>query len=157
VVLRDDSDFMRGARHLIELVEQESGPYFFPRAIEAGIPLTAEVAARIRLALADIAALIRIPASMDAPPTHLTRIAEQMAVDYPQFDRQALRDAVFFGYSWTHRQSVRPGRLRVEAFDVTERRIANDGNEVVPTVVIDGVAVTNPPPALVKERIAALS
>lgn len=36
-------------------------------------------------------------------------------------------------------------------------RSVNDGNEVVPTVVIDGVAVTNPPPAVVKERIAALS
>jgi len=32
-------------------------------------------------------------------------------------------------------------------------RSVNNGNEVVPTVVIDGVAHTNPPPALVKEAL----
>ena len=36
-------------------------------------------------------------------------------------------------------------------------RSVNDGNEVVPTVVIDGVALTNPPPAVVKERIETLA
>lgn len=36
-------------------------------------------------------------------------------------------------------------------------RSVNDGNEVVPTVVIDGIAITNPPPAVVKERIEALA
>lgn len=35
-------------------------------------------------------------------------------------------------------------------------RSVNEGNEVVPTVVIDGIALTNPPPAVVKERIEAL-
>jgi glutaredoxin-like protein len=35
-------------------------------------------------------------------------------------------------------------------------RSVNDGNETVPTVVIDGTPHTNPAPALVKERLAAL-
>ena len=34
-------------------------------------------------------------------------------------------------------------------------RSVNDGNETVPTVVIDGVALTNPRPAVVKERLTA--
>jgi len=34
-------------------------------------------------------------------------------------------------------------------------RSVNDGNETVPTVVIDGVAHTNPDPGLVRERLAA--
>jgi mycoredoxin len=33
-------------------------------------------------------------------------------------------------------------------------REANDGSETVPTVVLDGVAVTNPDPALVRDRLA---
>lgn len=32
-------------------------------------------------------------------------------------------------------------------------RSVNDGNETVPTVVIDGIPVTNPDPAVVKERL----
>ncbi|WP_409484340.1 glutaredoxin domain-containing protein [Arsenicicoccus dermatophilus] len=32
-------------------------------------------------------------------------------------------------------------------------RSVNDGNEVVPTVVMDGVPVTNPDPSLVQERL----
>ncbi len=35
-------------------------------------------------------------------------------------------------------------------------RSVNDGNETVPTVVIDGTPHTNPRPALVKERLATL-
>ena len=34
-------------------------------------------------------------------------------------------------------------------------RSVNDGNEVVPTVVIDGVPHTNPDPELVRERLAS--
>ncbi|MGB3187201.1 MAG: glutaredoxin domain-containing protein [Ornithinimicrobium sp.] len=34
-------------------------------------------------------------------------------------------------------------------------RGANDGNETVPTVVLDGVPVTNPDPQLVKDKLAA--
>lgn len=34
-------------------------------------------------------------------------------------------------------------------------RSVNDGNETVPTVVIDGVAHTNPDPGLVRKRLAA--
>ncbi|WP_265444816.1 glutaredoxin domain-containing protein [Flexivirga meconopsidis] len=34
-------------------------------------------------------------------------------------------------------------------------RSVNDGNEVVPTVVIDGIPMTNPDPAVVKEALAA--
>ncbi len=34
-------------------------------------------------------------------------------------------------------------------------RKSNDGNEVVPTVVLDGIPVTNPDPKLVKEKLAA--
>lgn len=34
-------------------------------------------------------------------------------------------------------------------------RSVNDGNEVVPTVVLDGTPHTNPDPATVKERLAA--
>lgn len=33
-------------------------------------------------------------------------------------------------------------------------RQANDGNEVVPTVLLDGIPVTNPDPKLVKEKLA---
>ncbi|QFG70110.1 NrdH-redoxin [Ornithinimicrobium pratense] len=33
-------------------------------------------------------------------------------------------------------------------------RSVNDGNEVVPTVVIDGTPHTNPDPALVRDRLA---
>nr|WP_131106411.1 MULTISPECIES: glutaredoxin domain-containing protein [unclassified Ornithinimicrobium] len=33
-------------------------------------------------------------------------------------------------------------------------RSVNDGNEVVPTVVIDGTPHTNPDPALVKDRLS---
>lgn len=33
-------------------------------------------------------------------------------------------------------------------------RSVNDGNEVVPTVVMDGIAVTNPKPALVAEKLS---
>ncbi len=32
-------------------------------------------------------------------------------------------------------------------------RSANDGNETVPTVVMDGIPVTNPSPTLVKEKL----
>lgn len=32
-------------------------------------------------------------------------------------------------------------------------RSVNDGNETVPTVVIDGIPVTNPSPVVVKERL----
>lgn len=32
-------------------------------------------------------------------------------------------------------------------------RSVNDGNEVVPTVVLDGIAVTNPKPSLVVDRL----
>jgi len=34
-------------------------------------------------------------------------------------------------------------------------RSVNEGNETVPTVVIDGKALTNPEPALVRDRLAA--
>ncbi|MCE0485528.1 glutaredoxin domain-containing protein [Ornithinimicrobium sediminis] len=34
-------------------------------------------------------------------------------------------------------------------------RSVNDGNEVVPTVVIDGLPFTNPDPSLVRERLSA--
>ncbi|MGB3828919.1 MAG: glutaredoxin domain-containing protein [Ornithinimicrobium sp.] len=34
-------------------------------------------------------------------------------------------------------------------------RSANNGNETVPTVVLDGIPVTNPDPTLVKEKLAA--
>ena len=34
-------------------------------------------------------------------------------------------------------------------------REANNGNEVVPTVMLDGIAVTNPDPSLVKAKLAA--
>ncbi len=34
-------------------------------------------------------------------------------------------------------------------------RQSNDGNEVVPTVVLDGIPVTNPEPKLVKAKLAA--
>ncbi|MGC1207619.1 MAG: glutaredoxin domain-containing protein [Ornithinimicrobium sp.] len=34
-------------------------------------------------------------------------------------------------------------------------RSANDGNETVPTVVMDGIPITNPSPALVKEKLNA--
>jgi mycoredoxin len=34
-------------------------------------------------------------------------------------------------------------------------REANAGSETVPTVVIDGIPVTNPDPGVVKERLAA--
>ncbi|CAN5403344.1 hypothetical protein BH23ACT6_BH23ACT6_08150 [soil metagenome] len=34
-------------------------------------------------------------------------------------------------------------------------RKANDGNETVPTVVLDGIPVTNPDPKLVKEKLSA--
>nr|WP_130012058.1 glutaredoxin domain-containing protein [Serinicoccus sediminis] len=33
-------------------------------------------------------------------------------------------------------------------------RSVNDGNETVPTVVMDGIPVTNPNPGRVKERLA---
>lgn len=33
-------------------------------------------------------------------------------------------------------------------------REANDGNETVPTVVLDGIPVTNPDPELVRARLA---
>ncbi|QQB65096.1 NrdH-redoxin [Kytococcus sedentarius] len=35
-------------------------------------------------------------------------------------------------------------------------RSVNDGNETVPTVVIDGRAHTNPDPALVRQRLEAV-
>ncbi|HIT74427.1 MAG TPA: hypothetical protein IAA98_02455 [Candidatus Avipropionibacterium avicola] len=35
-------------------------------------------------------------------------------------------------------------------------RSVNDGNETVPTVVIDGTAHTNPPPELVRQRLEQL-
>ena len=35
-------------------------------------------------------------------------------------------------------------------------RSVNDGNETVPTVVIDGIPHTNPDPALVRERLEAV-
>ncbi|MGB7449112.1 MAG: glutaredoxin domain-containing protein [Ornithinimicrobium sp.] len=34
-------------------------------------------------------------------------------------------------------------------------REANEGSETVPTVVLDGVPVTNPDPQVVKDRLAA--
>jgi len=34
-------------------------------------------------------------------------------------------------------------------------REANDGSETVPTVVLDGIPVTNPDPQIVKDRLAA--
>ncbi|WP_066637591.1 glutaredoxin domain-containing protein [Serinicoccus hydrothermalis] len=34
-------------------------------------------------------------------------------------------------------------------------RSVNDGNEVVPTVVMDGIPHTNPNPGMVKERLKA--
>ncbi len=34
-------------------------------------------------------------------------------------------------------------------------REANNGNEVVPTVMLDGIAVTNPDPSIVKAKLAA--
>lgn len=34
-------------------------------------------------------------------------------------------------------------------------REANNGNETVPTVILDGTAVTNPDPSLVKAKLAA--
>lgn len=34
-------------------------------------------------------------------------------------------------------------------------REANNGDEVVPTVMLDGIAVTNPDPSLVKAKLAA--
>ncbi len=34
-------------------------------------------------------------------------------------------------------------------------REANNGNETVPTVILDGIAVTNPDPSLVKAKFAA--
>ena len=34
-------------------------------------------------------------------------------------------------------------------------RAANDGNETVPTVVMDGIPVTNPSPKLVQEKLAS--
>ncbi len=36
-------------------------------------------------------------------------------------------------------------------------RSVNEGDETVPTVVIDGVAHTNPPPSMVKARLAGAS
>ncbi|MGA4506539.1 glutaredoxin domain-containing protein [Propionibacteriaceae bacterium G1746] len=36
-------------------------------------------------------------------------------------------------------------------------RSVNAGNEVVPTVVFDGIAITNPPPAVVRDRLEAAS
>ncbi len=34
-------------------------------------------------------------------------------------------------------------------------REANNGNETVPTVILDGIALTNPDPSLVKATLAA--
>ncbi|MGB3762401.1 MAG: glutaredoxin domain-containing protein [Ornithinimicrobium sp.] len=34
-------------------------------------------------------------------------------------------------------------------------RSVNDGNETVPTVVLDGIPVTNPSPVLVQEKLAS--
>lgn len=36
-------------------------------------------------------------------------------------------------------------------------RSVNDGNETVPTVVIDDIALTNPRPGIVAEKLAQLS
>lgn len=65
-------------------------------------------------------------------------------------------------YSGRLRMAVRKQRDQIAWVNIWEDDAGrafvagvNDGNETVPTVVIDGVPHTNPPPAVVKAALAA--
>jgi mycoredoxin len=65
-------------------------------------------------------------------------------------------------YSGRLRMAVRKERDRIAWVNIWEDDAGrayvasvNNGNETVPTVVIDGIAHTNPDPALVKRALAA--
>ena len=65
-------------------------------------------------------------------------------------------------FSGRLRMAVRKERERIAWVNIWEDDAGreyvasvNDGNETVPTVVIDGVAHTNPDPALVKQALDA--
>ena len=65
-------------------------------------------------------------------------------------------------YSSRLRMAVRKERDRIAWVNIWEDDAGrgyvasvNDGNETVPTVVIDGIVHTNPDPALVRQALAA--